>query len=237
MKVVYHPGIASREVVTFANVKQIREAAKIEPLHVRVLTPAFYSRLVHYVHAQEAFDRECLLAGDKNQTIALSDPKLLPSLAPPEPSSFRDVFRRLGFVNRIRWLTLQILRCPPPSVSYPLTGSTDPQVRRQDIRQMPLSFLDRFVQANLQNDVQLYRRTVTRLFLSQRYAFGFPGVVVLVDFLLRLALVFGARGLISQLHAASTQPLPAFLVNDVANGLPRLLLFNVLHVWSWIKGL
>jgi hypothetical protein len=42
-----------------------------------VLTPAFFSRLVHYAHSSEVFDRECVFTDERNRIIWVSKPALL----------------------------------------------------------------------------------------------------------------------------------------------------------------
>ena len=189
-------------------------------VHIRVLAPNFYTRFVHYSHTREAFDREGLAVGEKSRTLVVGNPALLYSLL---DSSTKTVSldktgsktgqkSGLGVVERLRWLLLEKIRCPPPAAAYPSSDSGKNNVVVEDIRSLPLSELDRFVQQHCE-DRNVYRNTTTRLFLAERYAGGFAAVLGLGDLLLRAAMVAVA------VAARTAAPLIAVNLWSVVKGL------------------
>jgi hypothetical protein len=173
-------------------------------LDMRVLAGAFYSRFVHYAHTSEAFDRECLFTDEKNRTLWISQPDLLPELLPK--SMMKDLKEREGFVERgyldeLRWTLLRKLRCPPADPAYPISPKSA-AFEIDDIRVHEFSELDRFVRGHVgMFYVGSYRRVVTKLFLAQRYALGFTEVIDLLDFCLRAIFSwFGASALMSYMQ-------------------------------------
>lgn len=165
-----------------------------EDLEIRVLTPAFYSRLVHYTDLSEAVDRECIFTDEKNRTLWICRPQLLPSLL-PRRSSFKTDDQRLpviyrSYLDELRWRILRKLRCPPADPVYSMTP-TSSSFHIDDIRARPYSELDNFVRKS--KDCLYageYRRAATKLFLAQRYCFGFSDAISLVDLGFRALLCY-----------------------------------------------
>lgn len=196
-----HTAIPDRPRQIVATTLQHGGEISTNNLDIRILTPAFYSRFVHYSHTWEAFDRECTFTDEKNRTLWISHPELLPFLLPNprdlESEADEGLVKRSP-LDELRWKLLKKLRCPPAEPAYPVTPkSADFNVN--DIRAMPYSELDRFVRGPGGRAYSgFYRRTVTKLFLAQRFTFGFPEVVDILDFFLRLLLCwFGSRKLVS----------------------------------------
>ncbi|KAK5013201.1 hypothetical protein LTR60_003992, partial [Cryomyces antarcticus] len=156
-------------------------------LNIKILSPAFYSRFVHYAHTSEAFDRECLCTDEKNQTVSVSDARLLNNLLstgkPPVSAALPTYL-----FDGLRWDMMRRLRCPPAAPAYPPPLISDANTAVKDIRSLALSPVDRFVRDHCA-DAWLYRRKVTELFLAQRFAFGFTVVVGAADLLFRLLLI------------------------------------------------
>jgi len=158
-----------------------------------VLSPAFYSRFVHYAHTSEALDREFLCTDAKNRTISISKPESLAKLfAARRQAPHTALKQHISLPTRVRWQVLQRLRCAAAEQAYPAAIETelDSNVVAKDIRQLPLSDLDTFV---LQHSPQasIYRRQVTSLFLAQRFALGFVGLISWVEVLGKIGLVIG----------------------------------------------
>lgn len=158
-----------------------RESAQC--LEIRVLSPAFYSRFIHYAHTSEAFDRECVFTDEKNRTILLSQPHLLALLISSE-TVFPVAVTRL---ENIRWTIHRWLRCPPAKAVY---GEPVSSTRAADIRYLTLSPLDHFVMVKRRKEASEYRRLCARVFLAQRFTFGFVSVVDFVDMLIRIGLIW-----------------------------------------------
>jgi hypothetical protein len=131
-------------------------------------------------------------------------------------------------IDRYRWNVHQRLRCPPAAPAYLLS---QPDVKLQDIRLLTSSPVDRFVQLYC-TDAWLYRRQCVRLFLAQRFFFGFAELVDLVDVLLRLGLIITASRVIWDYEAKSLDPAQRSVVWDIC--VP--LLTNTVNFWEDIKG-
>ncbi|KAF2707880.1 hypothetical protein K504DRAFT_435967 [Pleomassaria siparia CBS 279.74] len=221
------------------------QGRKIDPqkLELRVLNPSFYSRFVHYAHTSEAFDRECLFVDNKNRTMEISEPNLLPPLLsdPKSPTLEEKTWTsRRSYLDEKRWAFLRYLRCPPPAPVYPEIPISPPDVHVSDIRSLPFSDMDKLVRqpSNL-HFAGLYRRTVTKIFLAQRFAFGFVEIVGAVDFLLRVWLCYvGCLYLISWAHKAERSD----VVDSEGAKVGRLWLLQMTvwldacHLYGALKG-
>ncbi|CAI6342409.1 unnamed protein product [Periconia digitata] len=155
-------------------------------LDIRVTTPAFYSRLVHYAHISEAFDREHTFTDERNRTLWISRPEILFELCTGKPNDNKDQSRGRSFIDELQWSLLRRLRCPPADAAYPVTPKrADMDI--DDIRTLPFSDIDRFVRDG-KGYAGLYRRMVTKIFIAQRFALGFTEAVDVVDFAIRVLL-------------------------------------------------
>ncbi|KAM7195437.1 Protein of unknown function (DUF1365) domain containing protein [Naviculisporaceae sp. PSN 640] len=113
-----------------------------ETLVFKVLTPAFYSRFVHYAHDMEAFTSEL----QESSTIWVSRPELLPKFAlkkPPPALTLSSIYDFFYFK------TIQKLRQLPEKIVRPMTSN---QVHVQkpvakDIRDFRISSMDGYVLA------------------------------------------------------------------------------------------
>jgi len=159
-----------------------------------VLSPAFYSRFVHYAHTLESLDREFLCTDMKNRTISVTKAEALAKLFTPNRSASHttqgSIPAREGWLIRALWNLLQWLRCEAAEQAYP-TATVDGNsqiVIAKDIRRLPLSHLDDFVLRH-SGQAYVYRRQVTALFLAQRFAFGFVGIVSCAEVAMKLALL------------------------------------------------
>ncbi|ORY08338.1 hypothetical protein BCR34DRAFT_589999 [Clohesyomyces aquaticus] len=194
LHVMYITCIPGRPRVELApNPTTTDETGNVKRLEIRVLSPVFYTRFVHYAHTREALDREGIFTDEKNRTIWISHPELLHSLLPHLKSKSsaenpRSIQR--NYFAEKRWTLLRKLRCPPaepvyPTIPKPLEGEV------HDICPRSFSDLDAFVRgAQTDDDAAIYRRTVTKVFLAQRIAFGFVEVLDAIDFLLRTILAY-----------------------------------------------
>jgi hypothetical protein len=159
-------------------------------LEIRVLTPSFYSRLMHYAYTSEAIDRECVFTDERNRTLWMCRPQFLPALL-SERASLHMREKNMppakrSYVDELRWTLLRKLRCPPADPAYSVTPQNS-AMNIDDIRPRPYSELDRFIRSNMGRQYAgEYRRIVTKLFLAQRFCFGFSEIVGLVDLVLRV---------------------------------------------------
>jgi hypothetical protein len=161
----------------------------VQNLELRILTPAFYARFMHYSRDLEAFTTEGLCTEDENRTLWISKPDLLPWLCSEPKKNFpRQQFR--GWVDRLRWIALCNLRRPPPPLNYSSPTSKDASTP-QDIRTFPLSPLDHFVfKSQTQADVYRYRRAIKEVFVAERVAFGMSGLLRVYDLAIQFCLAW-----------------------------------------------
>jgi hypothetical protein len=198
--ITLHTGIPQRpkEFIASTHIQGRNINPKI--FEIRVLNPSFYTRFVHYAHASEAFDRECLFTDDKNRTLEISHPEFLPLLLPNSKSKSEEMDgkARRSYLDERRWTLLCQLRCPPAEPAYPETQSSA-NVKVSDIRALPFSELDNFMRKPYSiTGASCYRRKVTKVFLAKRFTFGFVEVVDALDFLLRAWLCYlGSKMIIS----------------------------------------
>lgn len=150
--------------------------------------------MVHYTSLAEAIDRECIFTDEKNRTLWLCRPHLLPPLLPdrsPSPNEDNSLPRNgRGFLDELRWTILRKLRCAPADPAYSMTPKSS-SFHVDDIRSRPYSEIDqhvrRFSSATMASE---YRRTVSKTFFAQRYCFGFVEAVTLLDLCVRVVLCF-----------------------------------------------
>lgn len=232
LRIIYQAAHNDSELVLYSS-GYLREKEHERTLTIKVLSPAFYSRFVHYSHAQEAFDREALATDEKNRTLLIEPPHLLPILleaikqaTPPKPTQNNPL-------DSLRWSLLRQLRCPPAAPAYPST-TPDPYTTSTDIRAFPRSELDAFARNSPSSAA--YRRTCTKLFLAQRFTLGFPVLVSLLDALFR-----GLLLLVAIVHSSHSDVFDVLRprthnVGDIGDVASLLLLANSVHVWSFLKG-
>lgn len=159
----------------------------IKELEICVLTPAFYSRFVHYAYSSEAFDRECIFTDEKNRTCWVSRPELLAQLLMQTAHTASRSMTRRGRLSEANWMLLKKLRCAPAEPAYNATP-TSSEFRLEDIRAAKHSEMDAFVKSQRPKNAGEFRRIVTKLFLAQRFCFGFPQVITLMDWAFRILL-------------------------------------------------
>lgn len=203
-----------------------------------VLSPAFYSRFVHYAHTSEALDREFLCTDAKNRTISITKPQSLAKLfAAKRQASNTALRQRISLPTRVRWQILQRSRCAAAEQAYPaaIEAERDANVIAKDIRRLPLSDLDTFV-LHHSPQASVYRRQVTSLFLAQRFAFGFPGLVSLAEVLGKLCFVICIMLLFSDQDVATKK-----IYEQESDGFGHLFYTAIiascaLHLISLAKG-
>ncbi|KAF7556100.1 hypothetical protein G7046_g6384 [Stylonectria norvegica] len=141
---------------------------RAEHVEIRILTPIFYTRFIHYAHDFEAMFCELT----DNCTVWVDKPEALPRIflkraAPPLHSS--------SAVDFAYFQLIKSLRCRPPTIKRPLTSADAMRSNTQamDIRGFRISSVDAYVLG--QSDAALkksYRATVARLFIADQIALG-----------------------------------------------------------------
>lgn len=231
VSITYHTAIPDRPNQIVAGTREGVPETNPKSLHIQISTPAFYSRFVHYAHTSEAFDRECLFTIEQNRTLWISQPEHL-SLILPNASTARMEYERAverGFFDELRWKLMKKLRCAPAEPAYPTTPRS-PKFDIDDIRNLPYSELDSFVRGPAGRAYAgSYRRMVTKLFLAQRFAFGFAEALDLLDGIIRAAFCYhGSAKLIAWVGAVGQSVDPSKSIH------PGVLNEAVTSCWSMI---
>jgi hypothetical protein len=207
----------------------------VKELEIHVLTPAFYSRLVHYASTAEAFDRECIFTDEKNRTCWISRPELLAQLISQSRAvlSGNTPLSGRGQLNKFQWSLLERLRCAPAEPAYNTTPKNS-ESNLVDIRPARLSDLDNFVISQQgKTYTGEYRRIVTKLFLAQRFCFGFPQVITLVDVMLRISLCYLAA---RQMSSSSEFTLSTLLIWEWWSLSTVIGAVTANHAYGLLKG-
>ena len=234
-RVIYESAQAEQEVVLYSPGFTYEEDHQ-RTLTLQILSPAFYSRFVHYAHAKEAFDRECLATDEKNRTVVIKRPDLLPVLLDAmDKVGDQKTNRKQTVTNQLRWSLLQRLRCPPPEASYQSNHSSDPQYNITDIRSFRNSELDAYVTRH-SKDASLYCKIVTKLFVAQRFAFGVPALISSVDWMLRALFILMTVYICGRTTAGDVLRLNEWGSRDIGTAAAVLMLASSVHFWSLAKG-
>lgn len=135
----------------------------------------------------------------------------------------------------LRWRFLRYIRCPPAASAYLTEGPFSPPSTSKDIRILPYSSLDLYIQRFCPQEAATYRRKVTELFLAQRFAVGFPAIVAVFDLAFRAGLILLSTKITTSLalpvgFAAHT------LLLALAQTIITVFTCNAVHIWAIIKG-
>ncbi|KAJ4350067.1 uncharacterized protein N0V89_008688 [Didymosphaeria variabile] len=211
----------------------------VKNLDIRVSTGAFYSRFVHYAHTSEAFDRECLFTDEKNRTLWISQPGLLPELlrkTPLKDLKQQEQLVKRSYIDELRWTVLRKLRCPPADPAYPISPKSA-EFEIDDIREHAFSELDRFVRGPAgKSYAGPYRRAATKLFLAQRCALGFTEVIDLLDFCLRAIFCWLGASMLCSYVQAGDQHYASSVYDGVYNLWTTATTLGSCHVYGFAKG-
>ncbi|KAF3041303.1 hypothetical protein E8E12_004590 [Didymella heteroderae] len=204
----------------------------IKELEICILTPAFYSRFVHYAYTSEAFDRECIFTDERNRTCWISRPELLAELLTQAASTVSRSTVWRGRLDEAKWLLLKKLRCAPAEPAYNATPKSS-EFRLEDIRAAKHSEMDTFVKAQRPKYAGEFRRIVTKLFLAQRFCFGFPQVITLMDLTLRIMLCYLAA---KQMSNSDVFAWRALLEQDWWPLSRSIVAVTASHAYGLLKG-
>jgi hypothetical protein len=217
------------------------QAAK--EIEMRILTPAFYSRFVHYAYTSEAFDRECVFTDEKNRTLWISRPELLQVLLHGQSvSGNRSQFNvKRSYADELRWNLLKRLRCSPALPAYAVSTPGNAELTMEDVRSLPFSGLDHCMRSlHGHAKAGAYRRTVTKLFVAQRFASGYTEIIRLLDLMVRVLLCYLGLVQIAIWRARVTQAdIDGCSMRMFSNGTWSACLTDVKQVhgeWWWLLG-
>ena len=196
MKLTYMPaGVVNptKEVMTSPSVQLVRED-KVKELELRVLTPLFYSRYVHYPSCLHALISESQLL---NSTISLSDPELVSALAtahqtstPPVPPTFSSTRERLSFslLRHLRTEAGKIENCETETQ----TENEKPGLLLPEVSDKSrISEIERFIlKAGTPVQHWEYVRRVGKMYLADRIAFGWAEILDLEVFVVKVGVLW-----------------------------------------------
>lgn len=159
-------------------------------IEVRVLTPAFYARFVHYAHDFEGLFNELA----ESRTVAVDKPDMLPHIflkigAPP--------FHASSFTEYLYFRLIQALRRTPEPIQRPMTsaetsaGGHASSFKPVDIRGFRISSMDAYVLEHGSDSVKImYRSAVSRLFLADRFFLGSLELLSTAEFIWRAGVAY-----------------------------------------------
>jgi hypothetical protein len=142
---------------------------------------------------------------------------------------------RRSYLDELRWRLLRSLRCAPADPAYSVTPQSS-TLNVNDIRSRPYSELDNFVRSFLgQEYAGEYRRIVTKLFLAQRFCFGLPEIVGVVDLVLRTSLCYLTAAQLRSWAGSSLGTGSAICMRELATQWTWLPCSDVLadDDWNW----
>ncbi|KAF4988970.1 hypothetical protein FGRMN_9443 [Fusarium graminum] len=185
---------ASEEVLTSQQPSSLVEPVDGHEIEIKILTPAFYSRFVHYAHDSEAFF--CELA--ESCTFWTDKPERLIKVFLKKGSA---PLHATNLVDYIYFQLIKNLRRRPARVEKPSTSADKAShpAKGVDIRDFRMSSMDAFVLG--QEDGLLrkeYRTAVVRLFVADRITLGSVRLLSMMECMGRVAISWIITSLISQ---------------------------------------
>lgn len=166
-----------------------------EHAEIKILTPVFYSRFVHYAHDFEAMFSELA----ESRTVWVDKPELLPKIFLKKAA---PLLQASNLVDYLCFQLIKNLRCRPQKIERPLTSAatSSPSTHTtMDIRGFRISSMDAYVLG--QDNVRLkreYRSAVARLFIADRFALGSTELLGLMEPVGRVGASLMLASLISQ---------------------------------------
>lgn len=221
------PGLATQQQYEFG-----KGTPDKQRLAVEVLTPAFYSRFVHYRNFREAMCEEGPCSDVRNRTVYISDLELLASILGQKKMdrSHGVAFKHMPYMEQLRWRFLDMLRCKPGTQAFP-NEMTNASIANSSSSRNRFSALDEFA-AQSTCEGWLYRRNVTQLFLAARFSGGFPGIIGLLDLACRICMVWLAITLALIMENTSYDTLGLQVIARITH----CALFSSVHGWAMLKG-
>ncbi|KAK3073763.1 hypothetical protein LTR53_004343 [Teratosphaeriaceae sp. CCFEE 6253] len=240
LRVIYKPARSEGAEVVLYSPAFTYEEDHGRTVTLELLSPAFYSRMVHYSDLDTALNRECCPHDMKNRTARIEELALLPKPrtkryeATIPATAERNLSASFSMLEQVRWACMRRLRCPPAKYAYPESASNGLNILA--VTHPAASEMDEFIRAQC-SDADVYRRIATKLFLAQRFSFGVPGLLDALDLLFRSALLLASMIYCDHAQAPIDILRPRQLeLGDVRIGVVMLALANSVHIWSFLKG-
>lgn len=188
------------EIIMSATASQCDAQSDVPTMRLKILTPVFYDRFIHYAHDLEAFFCESA----ESRTIELSHSELLPLLVLKVPL---DTLQIDSWTDAFFFRAIQTLRRRPEvlkAVSYigkPVDKQSarqdDVRVSKKDIRAFRPSSMDGFAMVEY-NDAERasYRWEVLKVLVADRIAFGDTVILAFEWFMVKAALFWWVAGML-----------------------------------------
>ena len=177
LMVTYIPsGIKERREEIFMSPNATQRSSEREEITIKILTPSFYSRFVGYAHDVEAIF--CELA--ESCTLWVDRPNVLPKIFMKKPSPPLHANSMTDFIT---FRLIKTLRRRPEAIKRPMTSaeSQAPPVSAVDIRDFRISSMDAFILSQKNSKLKkAYGAAVIRLFLADRFMFGYVRILELI---------------------------------------------------------
>ncbi|KAF5583443.1 cyclopropane-fatty-acyl-phospholipid synthase [Fusarium pseudocircinatum] len=193
--ILYMPGgVAEASEQTFISPSTCAPGDSNCEIKIKVLTPIFYSRFVHYAHDSEAIFCEvvesCTLWTDRPERLTRV---FLKMGSPPIHTS--------NLLDYVLFQLIKSLRRRPDKIERPLTSTNrhSSSVKGIDIRGFRISSMDAFILE--QGDEELknaYLRSVVRLFVADRIAMSSVSLLGMMELIGRVGVSWVLALLITQ---------------------------------------
>ncbi|KAM3435336.1 hypothetical protein MY4824_004917 [Beauveria thailandica] len=194
LRVCYIPsGISTSTTEDVFASKAAATATTTSPAYdveIRVLTPVFYARFVHYAHDFEALFNELA----ESRTVAVDKPDMLPQIFLKKDAL---PLRASGLAEYAAFRLIQVLRRTPEPIRRPMTSAGDSlggqaSTRKPvDIRGFRISPMDAYVLEYGSDSLKsMYRSTVSRLFLADRFFLGSSELLSAVELICRAGFAY-----------------------------------------------
>lgn len=194
LSVTYIPsGILESGEETFTASEPSTPSEQREDVKIKVLTPIFYSRFVHYAHDFEAIF--CELA--ENCTIWVDRPEVLPKLflkKQPPPLQVSS------FIDFLSFKLIQKLRRRPARIMRPMTSADTgrPTSAPEDVRGFRISPIDAFVLQHPSRKIRAtYRSQLIKMFVADRIFLGTTDIIHTLELIGRFGAAWWLASFIS----------------------------------------
>ncbi|PTB38987.1 hypothetical protein M441DRAFT_145523 [Trichoderma asperellum CBS 433.97] len=187
LMVTYVPsGILESGEETFISSKASCQSEQAQHLKIRILTPVFYSRFVHFAHDFEAIFGEMA----ENHTIWVDKPEILPKLFLKQQSPPLQVS---SFVDFMYFKLIQKLRRCPARIVRPMTSAdiAKPTISAEDVRSFRISPMDAFVLGHSSKETRgSYRSLLVRIFVADWLFLGMTEIVYTLELIGRFGVAW-----------------------------------------------
>lgn len=176
-------GLATLPNGIFASSVSQYSSRETEHIELKILTPLFFTRFIHYAHDFEAIFCELTEAC----TIWVDKPEALTRIFLKKISPTLNTFSMTDFVH---FKLIQVLRRRPVKIQQSTPSAQtkmQPTTQATDIRDFRISSMDAFVLEHCEEPQKLsYRSTVARIFVANQYLMGNTRLLYFMELLLRI---------------------------------------------------